>query len=99
MCVTLLAGLSTSFNIRGTNSINGGSPLVLVDGVEGDLDRVNPNDIESISVIKDSSAAAIITCRKVKFQFVCSSGYRNIVALQWFLVFEQVLPPIRIGVV
>ena len=32
---------------------------MLVDGVEGDLDRVNPNDIESISVIKDASAAAI----------------------------------------
>ena len=52
-------GNTASFNIRGTNSINGGSPLVLVDGVEGDLDRVNPNDIESISVIKDASAAAI----------------------------------------
>ena len=35
-------GNTASFNIRGTNSINGGSPLVLVDGVEGDLDRVNP---------------------------------------------------------
>ena len=52
-------GNTASFNIRGTNSINGGSPLVLVDGVEGDLDRVNPNDIESISVLSGSAAAAL----------------------------------------
>lgn len=50
-------GNSASINIRGINSINGGSPLVLVDGAEGDLSRVNPADVESISVIKDASAA------------------------------------------
>lgn len=52
-------GQSASINIRGLNSINGGSPLVLIDGAEGDLERVNPADIESISVIKDASSAAI----------------------------------------
>ena len=56
-------GESASINIRGVNSINGGDPLVLVDGVEGDLSRVNPNDVESISVIKDASAAAIYGAR------------------------------------
>lgn len=56
-------GNSASINIRGTNSINGGSPLVLVDGVESDLGRVNPADIESISVIKDASASAIYGAR------------------------------------
>ncbi len=50
-------GSEASINIRGTNSINGGSPLVLIDGVEGSLSTVNPNDVESISVIKDASAA------------------------------------------
>ena len=45
-------GESTKMNIRGATSIvNSGAPLVLIDGVEGDLDRVNPNDIESISVL------------------------------------------------
>ncbi len=44
-------------NIRGFNSINGGSPLVLVDGIEEDLANVNPNDVESVSVLKDSQAA------------------------------------------
>ena len=56
-------GSSASINIRGTNSINGGSPLVLIDGVEGDMARVNPNDVESISVIKDASSAAIYGAR------------------------------------
>ena len=56
-------GSSPSINIRGTNSINGGSPLVLIDGVEGDMARVNPNDVESISVIKDASSAAIYGAR------------------------------------
>ncbi len=51
------------FNIRGFESINGGQPLVLVDGVPMDLNRVNPNDIESISVLKDASAAAVYGAR------------------------------------
>ncbi len=56
-------GAGTSLNIRGVTSINGGSPLVLVDGVAGDLSTINPDDIESISVIKDASAAAIYGAR------------------------------------
>ena len=53
-------GASVDLNIRGWNSINpGGSPLVLVDGVVGSLDRVNPSDVESISVLKDASSAAV----------------------------------------
>ncbi|MFN4146290.1 MAG: SusC/RagA family TonB-linked outer membrane protein [Runella sp.] len=51
------------FNIRGYESINGGSPLILVDGVPMDLNRLNPNDIESISVLKDASAAAVYGAR------------------------------------
>ena len=48
-----------SVNIRGVTSINGGTPLILVDGVEMDLTRVNANDIESVSILKDASAAAV----------------------------------------
>lgn len=51
------------FNIRGYESINGGQPLVLVDNVPMDLNRINPNDIESISVLKDASAAAVYGAR------------------------------------
>tara|TARA_Y100001980_G_C14556896_1_gene352665 strand:+ start:41089 stop:44577 length:3489 start_codon:yes stop_codon:yes gene_type:complete len=51
------------FNIRGYESINGGNPLILVDGVPMDLNRINPADIESVSVLKDASAAAIYGAR------------------------------------
>lgn len=56
-------GSAASINVRGTTSINGAEPLVLIDGAEGDLNRVNPNDVESISVIKDASAAAVYGAR------------------------------------
>lgn len=52
-----------SINIRGVNSLNGGDPLVLIDGVEGSLAKVNPQDVESISVIKDASSSAIYGAR------------------------------------
>lgn len=45
--------------IRGLGSFNASSPMVLIDGVEGDMNVVDPNDIESISVLKDASSAAI----------------------------------------
>ncbi|MFT3705182.1 MAG: TonB-dependent receptor [Agriterribacter sp.] len=46
--------------IRGFSSINGSNTaLVLIDGVEGDLSLLNPNDIESVSVLKDAAAASI----------------------------------------
>lgn len=46
-------------DIRGAVSINAGSPLILIDGVESSLQAVNPNDIESISILKDASASSI----------------------------------------
>ncbi len=58
------AGDETSVNIRGVTSIASSTgPLILVDGVEGDLRDVNPNDIESISVLKDASASAVYGAR------------------------------------
>lgn len=56
-------GSSPDINVRGTTSINSSGPLVLIDGAVGELDRVNPNDVESISVIKDASAAAVYGAR------------------------------------
>lgn len=56
-------GSNGSLNIRGVTSINDGSPLVLIDGVEGDLNRINPNDVANISVIKDASSAAVYGAR------------------------------------
>tara|TARA_R110002049_G_scaffold308875_2_gene514626 strand:+ start:3853 stop:7104 length:3252 start_codon:yes stop_codon:yes gene_type:complete len=54
---------NVDFNIRGFESINGGSPLILVDNVPMDLNQINPNDIASISVLKDASASAIYGAR------------------------------------
>lgn len=54
---------SPGLNIRGFNSINGGSPLVLIDGIEGAIDDINPNDVESVSVLKDAESAAIYGAR------------------------------------
>ena len=56
-------GTSGSINIRGVTSINSASPIVLVDGAIGDMSRVNANDVESISVIKDAAAAAVYGAR------------------------------------
>ena len=56
-------GAAASLNVRGTTSINGGGPLVLVDGVEMSLDLVNPNDIANVTVLKDAAASAIYGVR------------------------------------
>ena len=50
---------SGSITIRGKNSINAASPLVIVDGVPGSMNNIDPQDIESISVLKDAASAAI----------------------------------------
>jgi len=50
-------GSSPVLRIRDISSVNGGSPLVLIDGAEGDLGLINPADIENISVLKDGTAA------------------------------------------
>lgn len=61
-------GQSASINVRGTGSINenSGSPLILIDGVAADAEEMNrllPEDIESLSVLKDASSAAIYGAR------------------------------------
>lgn len=52
-----------NLQIRGVSSVNGGSALILVDGAPGNLSTVNPNDIETISVLKDAAAASIYGAR------------------------------------
>lgn len=54
------------FNIRGIGTIGSGSsvePLVLIDGMEGDINAINPQDIENISVLKDAAASSIYGSR------------------------------------
>lgn len=55
---------SPAYNVRGTTSIGqGGNALVLVDGVEGNPALINPNDVASVTVLKDASSAAIYGAR------------------------------------
>lgn len=57
---------SPSINVRGTTTIGqgtSGKPLVLIDGMEGDLNTINPQDIENISVLKDAAASSIYGSR------------------------------------
>lgn len=56
-------GEDMSYNIRGTTSINGGSPLVLVNNVPMDINMIDPQDIESVSILKDAASAAIYGAR------------------------------------
>lgn len=55
-----------SINVRGMTTIGEGSkgdPLILIDGMEGDINMLNPQDIESISVLKDAAASSIYGSR------------------------------------
>lgn len=54
-----IEGKQYNVKIRGQVSLNSGSPLILVDGIESSLTQVNPNDIESVSVLKDASSCSI----------------------------------------
>ncbi|WP_158872242.1 SusC/RagA family TonB-linked outer membrane protein [Maribellus comscasis] len=56
-------GATMDISIRGTGSLNGGEPYILIDGIPGDINNLNPEDIESISVLKDAAASAIYGAR------------------------------------
>lgn len=60
-------GAGVTLNIRGNNSFSGGDPLFIVDGFPiasgGGIQAINPNDIESISILKDASSTAIYGAR------------------------------------
>ena len=84
---------TTQIRLRGTNTIGGAntSPLVLIDGVPGDLSTVAPEDVESVDVLKDGSAAAIygtrgtngvilITTKQSKGGDICSVEYSGYIS-------------------
>lgn len=56
-------GDDMTYNIRGNTSINGGEPLVLVNNVPMDINMIDPQDIESVSILKDAASAAIYGAR------------------------------------
>ncbi|MBB5634495.1 TonB-linked SusC/RagA family outer membrane protein [Pedobacter cryoconitis] len=48
-----------TIRIRGAGTLNNNNPLVIIDGIAGSMDAVNPNDVESMSLLKDAAAASI----------------------------------------
>lgn len=56
-------GTSGNINIRGIGTLNNSDPMVVVDGIIGSLSDVNPNDVQSVSVLKDAASASIYGSR------------------------------------
>lgn len=56
-------GAGATIRIRGLGTFGNSTPLVLVDGIEGDINLVSPQDIESVNILKDASACAIYGAR------------------------------------
>ncbi|RZK60391.1 MAG: SusC/RagA family TonB-linked outer membrane protein, partial [Hymenobacter sp.] len=56
-------GAGLNINIRGVGTLGNASPLIIVDGIAGSLNAINPNDIESVTVLKDAASAAIYGSR------------------------------------
>lgn len=89
------SGSGTTIRIRGIGTINDNNPLYVIDGVptkEG-LNQLNPNDIESVQVLKDASSATIygsraangviiITTKKAKQGIKISANTRN--SISWY---------------
>ncbi|MEZ4935342.1 MAG: TonB-dependent receptor plug domain-containing protein [Saprospiraceae bacterium] len=65
--------------IRGTATIGNSDPLYIVDGVqiEGGIDYLNQNDIESIEVLKDAASAAIYGARRLVMGLYCNDQKRK----------------------
>lgn len=53
------AGSNPTFYVRGLQSLSSSSPLILVDGLERDIDLVSPEEVESVSILKDAAAVAL----------------------------------------
>ncbi len=86
-------GSTPTFSIRGTSSTNSGDVLVIIDNFEGTLADVNPQEIESATILKDASAVAIygargangvllITTKKTKKGEKISASYNYSTSLQ-----------------
>ena len=63
---------SLNINIRGAGTIGDGSsgnPLILIDGIEGDMNTVNPNDIANVSVLKDAAYLWCACCIRCYFNY------------------------------
>lgn len=90
-----------SMHIRGVTTIGDSSPLVIVDGVPGNIDYVNPNDVESISVLKDAASASIYGSRAAAGVIVVTTkrGNESKLSLTYTGEFGLEIPTKQPGVV
>ncbi|MDP4187139.1 MAG: TonB-dependent receptor plug domain-containing protein [Bacteroidota bacterium] len=63
-----------TIRIRGIGTINDNNPLVLVDGVSSSIDAVDPNDIESMSILKDTASSFIYGSRAANFVILITTN-------------------------
>ena len=54
---------NASLKVRGVGTLNGSDPYVLIDGMPGDLNQISPNDVASVTVLKDAASCAIYGSR------------------------------------
>ena len=94
-------GAAATIRVRGLGTFGNSSPLVLIDGIEGDISLINPLDIESVNVLKDASACAIYGTRAAngviivttkagksgtsRIQYNMSTGWSNAMRIPGYL--------------
>ncbi|MDR2139339.1 MAG: TonB-dependent receptor [Tannerella sp.] len=86
-----------SIRIRGVTTIGDSSPLYIVDGVPGDINQVNPNDVENISVLKDAASASIYGSRAAAGVILITTkrAKENQLALNYSFEYGAELPTAR----
>ena len=88
-------GANASIFIRGVTSFGNTAPLVMIDGVQGGLNDISPNDIESIQVLKDAGAASIYGVRGANGVIVVTTkrGQSGTPRITYDTYYGQVTPP------
>lgn len=82
-------GSTGSIKVRGITTISNSDPLVIIDGVPGSIDDINPNDVENISVLKDAASAAIYGARAASGVLVVTTKRAKSDDLSIEYTFEQ----------
>lgn len=82
-------GASASIRVRGVTTISDSSPLVIVDGVPGDINHVNPEDVESLTVLKDAASASIYGSRAAAGVIVITTKHAKVDEISLSYNFEQ----------
>lgn len=82
-------GSSASIRVRGVTTISDSSPLVIVDGVPGDINQINPEDVETLTVLKDAASASIYGSRAAAGVVVITTKHAKTDELSFTYNFEQ----------